>query len=97
MLKGSNQSVSSLGGTDRFPPVPTNCFELDESWKLATIWKTSFKYDRKEAVFSNTHGGVEVKSKCFKFTLQGSIPTCANDLFWASWGLKVGYNVENEY
>ena len=67
MVEGSSQSVSSLSERDRFPPVPANCFELDESWKLVTMWRTRIKYDRKEAVFSNNPGGVEVKPKCFKF------------------------------
>ena len=66
MVWGSSQSVSSLSGRDRFPPLPTNCFELDEGWKVATMWKTKIKYDRKEAVFSTNPGGVEVRPKCFK-------------------------------
>ena len=81
---------------DRFPPVPTNCFELDEGWKLATMWKTRIKFDRKENDFSSNPGGVKVKPKCFKFVWQGSIPACDNDLFWAWWGLKIGFNVEDE-
>ena len=64
---GSTQSVSSLSSTDRFPLVPAHCFELDEGGTLATMWKTSIKYDRKETVFRNKPGGVAVKSKCFKF------------------------------
>ena len=60
------------------------------------MWKTRIKYDRKEVVFSNNPGGVEVKPKYFKFNSQGSIPACANDLFWAWRGLKIRYNVEDE-
>ena len=33
---------------------------------VGTMWKTRIKYDRKEAVFSNNPGGVEVRSKGFK-------------------------------
>ena len=60
------------------------------------MWKTRIKYDRKEAVFNSNPGGIEVKTNCFKFKWRGSIPACANDLFWAWRGLKIRYNVEDE-